>query len=99
MNTAKVAPKQIETSFPQQKDNQDKNDANDSKVNLLESESPQENIAPANDHQPEISDAQRAENQAPAKSVSESQFIRQCHEVHNEPITETTSSLVENSRS
>ena len=71
MNSAKVTPTQIETSFPQKKETSDANDANDSKVNLLESESPQENIAPANDHQPEISDAQRAENQAPAKSVSE----------------------------
>ena len=65
MNTAKVTPNQIETSFPQKKENSNANDANDSKVNLLESEGHQENVEPAND-QPEISDAQRADEQAPA---------------------------------
>ena len=65
MNSAKVTPTQIETSFPQKKENSDANDANDSKVNLLESEGHQENVEPAND-QPEISDAQRADEQAPA---------------------------------
>jgi len=65
MNTSKVTPKQIETSFPQKKENSNANDANDSKVNLLESEGHQENVEPAND-QPEISDAQRADELAPA---------------------------------
>ena len=78
MNTAKVTPKTIVTSFPQKKETSDNNDANDSKVNLLESEGPQENIEPAND-QPEISDAQGAEKQAPAKFVSKSQLINQFH--------------------
>ena len=79
MNTAKVTPKTIETSFPQKKKKPENNDANDSKVNLLETEGHQENIEPAND-QPAIRDAKRAEKQPPAKSVSESQPSRQFHE-------------------
>ena len=38
MNTTKITPEAIETSFPQKKENSNANDANDSKVNLLESE-------------------------------------------------------------
>ena len=64
-NNTKIAPEAIETSFPQKKENSEANDANDSKVNLLASEGHQENVEPAKD-QPEISDAQRAGEQAPA---------------------------------
>ena len=72
MNTTKITPEAIEASFPQKKENAENNDANDSKVNLLESVGHQDHIEPAND-QPEISDAQRAEEQAPASSLSVSQ--------------------------
>ena len=65
MNNSKITPEAIVTSFPQKKENSDANDANDSKVSLLESKGHQENVEPAND-QPEISDAQRADEQAPA---------------------------------
>ena len=65
MNTSKVTPTKIETSFPQKKEISNTDDATDSKVNLLESEGHQENVEPAND-QPEISDAQRADELAPA---------------------------------
>ena len=98
MNSAKVTPTQLETSFPQQKENPDNNDANDSKLNLLESEGPQENIEPAFD-QPEISDAQRVDKQAPSKFVSKSQSIRQHYEFHNRPITDSISAVVEKSES
>ena len=79
MNTTKITPEAIETSFPQKKENSEANDANDSKVNLLVSEGHQENVEPANG-QLEISDAQRVDEQAPAKSVSELQSVCQYHE-------------------
>ena len=95
MNNAKVTPLKNETSFPQKNEKSDNNDANDSKVNLLETERHQENIEPAND-QPEINDTQRAEKQAPAKFASELQSISQYHEVHNIPITDSSRDIVEN---
>ena len=72
--------------------------ANDSKLYLLESEGPQENIEPVN-AQIKISDAHEDEKQAPAKFVSKSQRIRQQHEVQNTPITDSTSTLIEKSKS
>ena len=97
MNT-KITP-EIETSFPQKKEPSDAKDANDSKVNLLESESPQEKIEPANAHQPEMSDAQTAEKQAPAKHVPESQPLHQRYELQNNPITVTSSAFIRNDES
>ena len=65
MKNTKITPTKIETDFPPQKE--DNNDANESKVILLE---------PVHD-QPAISDAQRAEKQVATKSVTTSQLLSQ----------------------
>ena len=84
----------IETAFPLMTEKSDANDANDSKLILLEPEGQHENKEPTLE-QTEISEAQRVKTHVTAKSVSKSQFLRQHFEAENKPYAESTNAMIE----